>query len=192
MLERKYSDMKLLTTILLLLFILTACAPEPTTIEELSKNADSMSSVEKEVAMQQAMEIEKTEELSQEQQNFENTMVEAMQEAALIKQGPFTSRAHAVSGNARIIEKDGQALLILDEGFSTDSGPRLHIFITSHQNPTGTKDVHEGNYLDLGQLKGKSGQQTYTLPAGTNPNDYNTVVVYCKPFKVVFSIAMLQ
>ena len=61
-----------------------------------------------------------------------------------------------------------------------------------HPNPEGGSDIHEGDYIDLGKIKGNIGNQNYPLPAGVDPSMFNSVVIYCKPFHVVFSVASLN
>ena len=46
-------------------------------------------------------------------------------------------------------------------------------------------------YLDLGKQKGNRGNQNYPIPAGTDISTFNSVVIYCKPFTAVFSVASL-
>ena len=46
-------------------------------------------------------------------------------------------------------------------------------------------------YLDLGKLKGNRGNQNYPIPADVDISIFNSVVIYCKPFAVVFSVATL-
>ena len=47
-------------------------------------------------------------------------------------------------------------------------------------------------YVDLGELKGNRGNQNYPIPAGVDIGIQQSVVIYCVPFSVVFSVAMLQ
>jgi hypothetical protein len=49
-----------------------------------------------------------------------------------------------------------------------------------------------GESIDLGKLKGNLGDQNYEIPLDVNPADYQSVVIYCQPFHVVFSVAQLQ
>ena len=53
-------------------------------------------------------------------------------------------------------------------------------------------EVKSPGYLDLGELKGNRGNQNYPIPAGVNISTFNSVVIYCKPFAVVFSVATLH
>ena len=53
-------------------------------------------------------------------------------------------------------------------------------------------DVTDGGFLKLGKLKGNVGNQNYEIPAGTELNDYRSVVIWCELFDVLFSPAPLK
>ena len=44
----------------------------------------------------------------------------------------------------------------------------------------------------LGSLKGNVGNQNYEIPADADVNALFSVVIYCSPFHVVFSVAPLK
>ena len=46
--------------------------------------------------------------------------------------------------------------------------------------------------MDVGKLKGNIGNQNYAIPVGTDVSPLKTVVIYCQPFHVIFSVAALQ
>jgi hypothetical protein len=46
--------------------------------------------------------------------------------------------------------------------------------------------------LDLGELKQISGDHSYEIPAGTQLENYHSVVIWCVPFNVPFIGASLQ
>ena len=46
--------------------------------------------------------------------------------------------------------------------------------------------------FDLGELKGNIGNQNYEIPKDLDVDQYNSVVIYCVPFHVVFSVATLM
>lgn len=48
-----------------------------------------------------------------------------------------------------------------------------------------------GDYLNLGDLQSTSGNQTYAVPKGTDVSQFNSVVIYCEAFSVIFSSAPL-
>lgn len=47
-------------------------------------------------------------------------------------------------------------------------------------------------YVDLGKLKGNKGNQNYTIPDDVDVAAQGSIVIYCKPFHVIFSVASLQ
>ncbi|NDJ60885.1 MAG: DM13 domain-containing protein [Chloroflexi bacterium] len=97
---------------------------------------------------------------------------------------------HRGSGSATIYElPDGGGQLLRFEDFSVTNGPDLHVLLATGAAPTNQRDL--GEYIDLGQLRGNMGNQNYEIPAGTVLDDYQSVVIYCLPFRVVFAIAPL-
>ena len=97
---------------------------------------------------------------------------------------------HKGSGTATIYRSsDGKNLLRLED-FRVTNGPELHVLLVPNANPESSDDV-EG-YLGLGKLKGNIGNQNYFLPDGEDGSGYGSVVIYCRPFHVVFSVATLN
>ncbi len=124
----------------------------------------------------------------------EEAMPAEMAESAVVKTGQFrdADRFHKGSGTASIYRlADGSHVLRL-ESFSVTNGPALVVMLTPHANPSSSADVHEPGYVELAKLKGNKGNQNYPLPDGVDPAAFNSVVIYCKPFKVVFSVAPIS
>jgi hypothetical protein len=96
---------------------------------------------------------------------------------------------HQGSGTATIYElEDGGQVLRL-ENFEVTNGPDLHVLLVPDDNPAGRDDIT--GYIDLGSLKGNIGDQNYEIPDGIDVGSYGSVVIYCQPFHVVFSVARL-
>ena len=97
---------------------------------------------------------------------------------------------HKGSGTATIyLAPDGKAVLRLED-FSVTNGPDLRVLLVPASEPQGRDDIR--GYLELGKLKGNMGNQNYFLPDGENGEEYGSVVIFCYPFKVVFSVATLS
>lgn len=109
-----------------------------------------------------------------------------------VKSGSFrdADSFHRGSGTATIYRAAAGETVLRLEDFSVTNGPDLHALLVPHPDPQSRGDV-EG-YLDLGQLKGNMGNQNYFLPAGEDGSDYGSVVIYCIPFRVIFSVATLN
>ncbi len=115
-------------------------------------------------------------------------------EVQRVKLGEFkdADSFHRGSGQAIIYTAPGGGHLLRLENFSVTNGPALHVILSSHADPERADDVKQDPYLDLGRLKGNRGNQNYTIPAAIDVSSFNSVVIYCKPFSVVFSTASLQ
>jgi hypothetical protein len=122
---------------------------------------------------------------------MDETMPEA-DVATVLKLGTFVDadNFHKGSGIATIFElSDGSQVLRFEE-FTVTNGPDLHVYLATGNAPTGRDDL--GEFLDLGELKGNVGDQNYEIPAGMDLTAYQSIVIYCVPFHVVFSIATLS
>ena len=98
---------------------------------------------------------------------------------------------HKGEGSATIYELPDGSHVLRFEDFRVTNGPDLRVILASHPDPQGRGDVHSGEYVELAKLKGNVGSQNYPFPGGISPDDYSSVVIYCKPFQVVFSVAPL-
>ena len=101
---------------------------------------------------------------------------------------------HKGSGNATIYDLGTDGFVLRFEDFNVINGPDLRVLLTTHPDPMSRGDVHADDvtYLELGKLKGNIGNQNYPIPDDVNVDDQQSVVIYCKPFQVVFAVAPLS
>lgn len=99
---------------------------------------------------------------------------------------------HKGSGNAVIYQiAPGQRILRLED-FMVTNGPDLRVLLVNAPNPEGHSDLSDAGYVELGKLKGNIGSQNYDIPADFDLAEAQSVVIYCYPFRVVFSVATLE
>ena len=100
-----------------------------------------------------------------------------------LRSGNFTNSGNIskVSGISRILSVNDIEFLRF-EHFNLTNGPELHVYFTNKGDLVDSKD--------LGILKGNIGPQNYFL--GDIANQYDTVVIASKPFKMVYAKAMLE
>lgn len=111
----------------------------------------------------------------------------------VVAEGQFidADAIHKGSGEATLYAiGDGQHVVRFED-FRTTNGPALVVYLAKHPSPTEASHVRDGGYLNLGKLKGNVGNQNYAVPAGTNIAEYNSVVIWCELFGVLFSPAAL-
>jgi hypothetical protein len=140
-------------------------------------------------------EIEKTmETMAKMDSPMEDAMPDRMAEAVAIKTGQLkdADRVHRGSGTATIYQlPDGSNVLRLED-LSVTNGPALVVILSPHPDPSNSGQVRQEGHVELAKLKGNKGNQNYPLPDGVDPASFNSVIIYCKPFKVIFSVAPLS
>lgn len=108
--------------------------------------------------------------------------------------GLLASRAHPTSGRASIYQApDGKRDLRLTN-FTTSNGPDVHVVLaqSADENLKQTFLKSELNRVELGPMKANEGDQNYNLPVSADLSRYDTVVIYCVRFHVVFGVAKLD
>ncbi len=111
-------------------------------------------------------------------------------EPTVIAMGSFIDidPIHGAVGTASIYElPDGERILRFED-FRSKNGPDLHVYLST-EAPTSTFAGLGENEVHLGELKGNVGNQNYELPSEIDLGSYRSVVIYCRPFRVVFSTA---
>lgn len=109
---------------------------------------------------------------------------------APVAAGAFVSLAHETTGRAEVHRlPDGSAVLHL-AGLATSDGPDVRVWLSS-RTADRAGDADQGEWLELGPLKGNRGDQNYAVPDGTDLTRYVSVVLWCKRFSVAFGAAPL-
>ena len=98
---------------------------------------------------------------------------------------------HRGSGTATIYRTPDGSEVVRLENLDVTNGPALHVVLSTHPDPERSEQVKQEGYVDLGDLKGNRGNQNYPIPAGVDTSIHKSVVIYCYPFAVVFSVATL-
>ena len=111
--------------------------------------------------------------------NLDQTMPDS---SALLAEGDFKPSAHEVLGTALLINTSTGKILRFED-FETINGPELHIYLASS---LGDEDI-----IDLGIIKATRGNVNYEISSDIDTDTYNKVLVWCKPFRVLFSYAEL-
>ena len=125
---------------------------------------------------------------------MEEEMPEKAKDAqpVVVAQGQFrdADEFHKGAGTVTLYRLADGTHLLRFEDFRVTNGPQLHVLLANHAEPVSSADLEEG-YVDLGGLKGNVGSQNYEIAAGTAVDTVKSIVIYCKPFHVVFATATL-
>ncbi|MGK2964274.1 MAG: DM13 domain-containing protein [Tepidiformaceae bacterium] len=112
-------------------------------------------------------------------------------QAAVLAEGAFRDGepGHNGAGTARLIRTADGALVLRFEEFSVTNGPDLFVVLST--DPEGSRgSASEG--LNLGDLKATDGNINYDIPAGIDVSGYQSVIIWCRQFNVVFAVATLE
>ena len=92
--------------------------------------------------------------------------------------GTFTGTDdfHFGRGTATIVETAPGSYVLRLEDFSVRNGPDLYVYLSPDKS-----DYVDGA-LELGKLKATDGAFGYALPAGTDPADFASALIWCKQF----------
>jgi hypothetical protein len=90
---------------------------------------------------------------------------------------------HNAEGVAKVIALDDGTYVLRLENFKATNGPDLYVYLAT--------DKSASDIVNLGRLKGNIGNQNYPIPDGTDLTKYNTVLIWCKVFSVLFGSAQL-
>jgi hypothetical protein len=107
-----------------------------------------------------------------------------------VVQGAFVEvdAVHKGSGTARIIEQGGKRYLRLED-FQVTNGPDLYVYLSESKEPDNNLQSLD-KYISLGRLKGNAGDQNYEIPEPFL--GYDTVVIWCQKFGVLFTYALME
>jgi hypothetical protein len=91
---------------------------------------------------------------------------------------------HNAEGMAKVIPlQDGSNILRLED-LRVTNGPDLYVYLAT--------DKSASDFVNVGKLKANNGNQNYDIPTETDLTKYNTVLIWCRPFSVLFGSAELE
>lgn len=99
---------------------------------------------------------------------------------------------HKGSGVAEIYEGADGKRIVNFSNFKVTNGPDLKVWLVAHKNPMDASTVKNSDYISLGVLKGNIGAQNYQIPDNVDLSKYQSVVIWCEQFGVLFSTAALS
>ena len=98
---------------------------------------------------------------------------------------------HWAQGRVAIFRTAEDALVLaFAEEFAAADGPDLYVVLSTHEAPRRGRDL--GDYVELKSLEKTSGAQVFVIPESVDPTTVGSVVIYCKQFDVLFSVASLS
>jgi len=150
--------------------------------QERLEKGRQMSTEQKEAIMRDAA--------STEQATINEGMPDSMtiNQASILRSGVFigvNDGIHNAEGNVKVIQlANGSSSVLRLEDFRSTNGPDLYVYLSTDKSAT--------DFVNLGRLKGNIGNQNYEIPLETDLDKYDTVLIWCKAFSVLFGSAELS
>jgi hypothetical protein len=148
------------------------------TEDQRLEKAQQMTSEEKDLMMKAAADTNGS--------SVNENMTVAMKQALLV--GTFVGvndGIHNAEGMAKVIPLEGGTSRILRlENFEATNGPDLYVYLAT--------DKSASDFVNLGRLKGNIGNQNYEITEGTDLSKYDTALIWCRAFSVLFGSAELR
>jgi len=91
---------------------------------------------------------------------------------------------HDAQGIAKVIPIEGGGNVLRLEDLIVTNGPDLYVYLST--------DKSASDFVNLGRLKANIGNQDYQIPEGIDITKYDTVLIWCRAFSVLFGSADLK
>lgn len=100
--------------------------------------------------------------------------------------GEFERRSKRLNGDWAVEQRGEKTFIVFSEDFRAANGPDLKIFLSpqSYDDVTGKTAVNGA--INIGELKKTRGVQEYELPADLQLADYESILVHCEKFAVLW------
>jgi hypothetical protein len=124
--------------------------------------------------------------LGQQQSQPQNTTSTTSTGQSTLRTGSFVGvedGIHNAEGIAKVIPLQDRSNILRLENLHVTNGPDLYVYIAT--------DKSASDFVSLGKLKANNGNQNYDIPSETDLTKYDTVLIWCRPFSVLFGSAEL-
>jgi hypothetical protein len=81
--------------------------------------------------------------------------------------------------------------VFLESDFEVGPGPKFHVYLVPAAKVRKEDQVAKSMFVDLGRLRAFKGSQRYSIPAGVDLKNFQSVVIWCEQFSVLISPADL-
>ena len=99
---------------------------------------------------------------------------------------PLQRRNKTLKGDVSVVKVDGRTVLRFSEDFRASNGPDLKIFLSPRAVADVTGKTATQGALKLGFLETNKGAHDVVLPAGVDIADYESVLIHCEQFSVLW------
>ncbi|MHA2275096.1 MAG: DM13 domain-containing protein [Candidatus Kariarchaeaceae archaeon] len=113
-------------------------------------------------------------------------------EVTVLYHGTFVKidNTHQGSGLVEIVKTQDNGTKLLFRDVDIANGPSLVVYLSKKATFGGIRDS-AGEYINLGDLPANIGNFSMNIDNNTELSEFMSVLIWCEPFKVVFTYATL-
>jgi hypothetical protein len=154
--------------------------------EEKMQAAKQMSTQERDEIMVIASKVNNSvddpmDQVQQQTQDNATTNTNALRTGSFVGVG---DGIHNAEGTAKVIPLQDDSNILRLEDLRVTNGPNLYVYLAT--------DKSASDFVSLDKLKANNGNQNYDIPTETDLTKYDTVLIWCRPFSILFGSAELE
>ncbi|MEM1391032.1 MAG: DM13 domain-containing protein [Pseudomonadota bacterium] len=100
--------------------------------------------------------------------------------------GDFVRKSKKLKGSYDVVQRDGRTFIIFSDDFRAANGPDLKIFLSPKSLSETTGRNATDGAINIGVLKSTRGVQEYEVPAGVDLASFESVLVHCEAYSVLW------
>jgi len=98
----------------------------------------------------------------------------------------FVKKRYTIHGSAKLEDVKGQKRLTFSDDFKTKNGPDLKIYLSKYSIDSLSSREVDQSAVKLSVLKSHKGSQSYIIPDDLNMDDFESVVIQCEAYTVLW------
>lgn len=106
--------------------------------------------------------------------------------SAELPSGSFVKKSKTLKGGWEVVQRGDKTFIVFGEDFRAAKGPDLKIFLSPQAVSDMTGETAVNGALNIGDLKATKGAQEYEIPAGVDLSSFNSVLVHCEAYSVLW------
>jgi hypothetical protein len=103
-----------------------------------------------------------------------------------VDEKPFVKKRYSIEGSAKIESSPGSIQLVFSDDFKTKNGPDLKVYLSKIPLSDLSEKEVDGDAVRISVLKSHRGAQSYTIPSNLDISDYQSVVIQCEAYSVLW------
>lgn len=117
---------------------------------------------------------------------FAEQSTAAVTSATELPSGTFIKKKKKLKGAWEVVQRGEKTYIVFGEDFRAANGPDLKVFLSPQTISEVTGNTAVNGAINIGELKSTKGGQEYEVPAGVDLSSFNSVLVHCEAYSVLW------